>query len=183
MMKQSEMKFLGVLALVGIPATILPLPLPFTLYKWLLLFCLIGMLLNVLLRADYAMRSTVNIYPSHWSFVRRNWVTILIRIVPWGLGTFYVWTLHPEWATTVAKFFHVPDWLANWMTLPVNVITSLGLGFVIDVLLDKVQSWTAAATNNPYLAWLNTIFQGRLPVYDDEMVATDKLSTDRKVGE
>lgn len=172
---------MGLLLLV--PASILPLPLPLVLYKWLVIFCLFGMGLNVLLRSDYAKASGVNTYPTRWSFVARNWVAILIRIFPWGLGLFYVWTLHPEWATVVAKFFKVPDWLANWMTFPVNVPVSFGLGFMIDVLLDKVQAWTATATDNKYLSWLNTIFQGRLPQYDAAVVDVAKLSPERKVGE
>lgn len=165
-------------------ATILPLPLPFILYKWLLLFCLVGMILNVLLRADYAKSSSVNVYPTRWSFVTRNWVTILIRIFPWGFGIFYAWTIHPEWLTVIAKFFKVPDWMANWMTFPVNVPVSLGLGFVIDVGLDKVQSWAAMTKDGPwYVAWLNTVFQGRLPQYDAAVVIVEKLAPDRKVGE
>lgn len=175
--------FTAVLMLIEVPATIIPLPVPFTLYKWLTLACLFGMLLSVLLRADYAKSSSVNTYPTRWSFIARNWVTILIRVCPWGLGAFYYWTIHPETLTAIAKFFKVPDYLANWMTFPVNVLTALGLGFVIDIMLDKVQAWTAAAKDNPYLSWLNTIFQGRLPQYDAAVVAVDKLAPERKVGE
>src|SRR5262249_9168202 len=128
--------------------TILPLPLPFTLYKWLMISCLVGMGLNILLRADYAKRSAVNVYPSHWSFVKRNWVAILIRVCPWGIGLFYLWTNYPDLPSTIARHFAVPDWLANWATMPVNVATSFCFGFVIDVLLDKAQSWAATATDN-----------------------------------
>jgi len=84
--------------------------------------------------------------------------------------------MHPEWPTAIAKFFKVPDYLANWMTLPVNILTALGLGFVIDVLLDKVQAWTAASKDNPYLSWLNTVFPGRLPQYDEEVVDVTKIT-------
>lgn len=170
--------------LMSVPATILPLPLPINLYVWLLVACLLGMGLNILIRADYAKSSGVNIYPTRWSFVTRNWVTIIIRIFPWGLGAFYGWTMHPEWLTVIAKFFKVPDYLANWMTFTVNIPMSLGLGFVIDVLIDKVQSWAALTKDGgPWISWLNTIFQGRLPQYDSAVVATEKLSKERKVGE
>jgi len=171
------------LFLLEMPATIIPLPVPFELYKWLTLACLFGMGLNILLRADYAKHSMVNLYPTRWSFVCRNWVTIIIRICPWGLGAFYYWTVHPETLTVIAKFFKVPDWLANWMTFPVNVLTSLGLGFAIDIGFDKIQAWSASVKDNAYLSWLNTIFQGRLPQYDEAVVDVANLSEDRKVGE
>lgn len=174
-----------------VPGEILPLPLPFILYKWLVIFYLIGYLLAVLLRADYARFSGVNKFPTRWSFIERNLVTILIRLIPWDTTVFYLWTIHPEWPTKIALFLKVPDWLANWFTLPVNAGTALIAGFVIDIAFDKVQNWTALINQYtkdiPGASWvgkaLNILFQGRLPQYDEAVVDTSALSPERKVGE
>ena len=127
----------------------------------------VGAAFNVLLRAGYAARSKVNVHGSRLDFLTTNWDTILVRVCMWGFGAFYFWSLHPTILKTIASGFNMPDWLSNWMIFPVNVATSAAFGFFIDVALDSLQSVIAS---KPFLAPLNVLVRGRVPVYDSNVV-------------
>lgn len=165
----------------GMYGTIIPLPpgLTFALYGILTIGYLIGAEFNLMLRAGFAYRSQVNVYPTRRSFYTKNWDTILIRVALWGYGLFYIWTLHPDWLSISAVFFHVPKSIADWLTFPVSLGTAVGAGFVIDVILDSAQSIAAfVAKDRPYLSWLPAILGGRIPEYNPRVVNTKLLKQD-----
>jgi hypothetical protein len=151
----------------------LPDGLTFGLFLLLSLGYLIGAAFNILLRAGYAYRSKVNCYPTRLSFLIENWDTIVIRVFMYGYGAFYLWTLHPNWVEKIALSFGAPAWMAGWLTVPVGIGSSVGFGFLIDVLLDTVQSVVAS---RPYLSFLNIFVRGRVPAYNSGVVDTQKLA-------
>lgn len=170
-------------SLLDVSATIIPLPpgLTFSLYGILVVGYLIGAQFNLLVRAGFAYRSDVNVYPTRRSFYVKNWDIILIRVFLWGFGLFYIWTLHPDWLALTAVFFHVPKDVAGWLIFPVSLGTSVGAGFVIDVVLDSAQSIAAfVAKDRAYLSWLPAILGGRIPAYDPRVVDVKLLQQDRQ---
>lgn len=136
-------------------------------------FYLLGACFNILLRAGYAYRSAVNVHRTRWGFIKDNWDTMIIRVCVYGYGAFYVWALHPDLATKTALFFNVPSWLATWINIPVGVGSSFMFGFLIDVVLDSLQSIVAS---KPYLAPLNVFVRGRVPAYDANVVDVEKIA-------
>lgn len=145
----------------------------------LITFFLSGIGFHVLLRAGFAYRSQINIYPSRWSFIAANWDTTLIRTFLNSI-LFWWWVTYPGTVSTVLIFFRVPANIANWMTVPVTLGTAAVFGFFIDVLLDSAQSIIAGT---PQLAWLNKYLKGQIPSYDPAVVDVAKLDPERKVGE
>lgn len=145
----------------------LPQGLTPALFALISLFYFIGTGFNILLRAGFAYRSDVNVYPTRFSFVTKNWDTILIRVCVYGFGFFYAWTLHNDLPTKIAEAFGVAAGIATWLTVPVGLGSSGGFGFIIDVLLDSLQSVVAST---PWLKWANVVIRGRVPTYDPRVV-------------
>lgn len=160
---------------------VLPAGLTFALFMLLSLAYLLGAAFNILLRAGYAYRSKVNCYPTRWSFVTENWDTILIRVFVYGYLSFYAWSLHPELVAKIAMAFAVPSWIAGWLIVHVSIASSFGYGFIIDRILDSLQS---AIADKPYLSFLNMFVRGRVPAYNSGIVDIEKLAnTEPKNGQ
>lgn len=160
-------------------ATVVPLPpgVTYALYGLLSLGYLVGTSFNLILRAGFAFRSNINCYPTRWSFYSQNWDTILIRLF-YGYLAFYAWSLHPDWISWIALKFYVSQGIANWLTFPVTLATSMGFGFGIDVVLDSLQSVVASTS---WLSWANVFIRGRVPTYDPRVVNTQLLKQDAEV--
>jgi hypothetical protein len=138
-----------------------------------------GILLRLLQRASTAFRSKVNTYPSRWSFVSRNWDVFLLRS---AINTvlFSLWLRDPGTLSKGVIYLGVTPGLANWITIPPTLTTAASFGFLVDLALDQIQF---ILSSSPKFAWLPSVFKGEIPSYDPAVVAVDKLSVERKVGE
>jgi len=139
----------------------------------------LGILLRLLQRAGTAFRSTVNTYPSRWSFVAKNWDVFLLRSAI-NTALFSLWLHDPGTISKGLTYLGMTPALANWVTIPPTLTTAAGFGFFIDLGLDQVQFMILSS---PKFAWLPSVFKGEIQSYDPAVVAVEKLSPDRKVGE
>ncbi len=139
----------------------------------------LGILLRLLQRASTAFRSKVNTYPSRWSFVSRNWDVFLLRSAI-NTALFAVWLHDPGTISKGLSYLGVAPGIANWVTIPPTLTTAAGFGFFVDLALDQLQFMVSSS---PKFAWLPSVFKGEIPSYDPAVVAVDKLSPERKVGQ
>ncbi len=139
----------------------------------------LGILLRLLQRASTAFRSKINTYPSRWSFVLRNWDVFLLRSAI-NTALFAVWLRDPGLLSKGIAYLGVTPAIADWLTVPPTLTTAAGFGFFVDLALDWLQ---LMIVDSPKFAWLPSVFKGEIPSYDPAVVAVDKLSVARKVGE
>jgi hypothetical protein len=139
----------------------------------------VGILLRLLQRASSAFRSTVNTYPTRWSFVARNWDVFLLRSAI-NTALFSLWLKDPSLISKGLGYLGVASGIADWVTVPPNLATAAGFGFFVDLGLDQIQ---LMLSSSPKFAWLPSVFKGEIPSYDPAVVAVDRLTVERKVGE
>lgn len=137
---------------------------------------LVGVGVDVMIRAGHAKRSDVNMHPSRWSFVVDNLDVILARLF-WSSLAFGIWLLKPDWVSIGVKYLGVPDWFANWLTVTPNPASSAVGGILIDYGLD----WAQAVVAKKNIPILTDLLKAKLPAFDPEIVNVKKVAENRAV--
>jgi hypothetical protein len=132
---------------------------------------LIGVSVDVMIRAGHAKRSDVNTHPTRWSFVTDNFDVILARLF-WSSIVFGIWLFKPDWISTALKWFDVPDKYANWITVTPNPASAAGGGILSDYGLD----WAQAVVAKKNIPVLTALLKAKLPQYDESVVNVKKIA-------
>lgn len=130
----------------------------------------LGILFRFFARASQAFRSQLRTYPTRWSFVAANWDVFLLRTIPFNAGLFILWVFHPGLLSQGLSHVGVPDWVANWVTVPPTLGTSFGYGFFVDLGLDRLQM---KLFSDSKFAWVPDVFKGEIPAYNPQYVNTE----------
>lgn len=131
---------------------------------------LIGVGVDVMIRAGHAKRSDINTHPTRWSFVVDNLDVILARLF-WCSIAYGIWLVKPDWFSIGLKWLNVPEKWANWLTVTPNPASAAIGGALGDYGLD----WAQAVVAKKNIPILTDLLKAKVPTYDEEIVNVKKI--------